>query len=418
VATQTAEVRFRGGYTALQWFGVLVVVSAPLGCASKAANDLSTGGSSGTNSGVMPSGGTTSTGIGGGTANTGGTAAGAGETGGGGTSGGAINTGGTTNAGGTSMGGEATGGDTNTGGTTNAGGTSMGGEATGGNTNTGGTTNAGGTSMGGEATGGNTNTGGTTYPYILSCFDDDNSHASDLMIYTSNDALNWTLLYDTGYTGPTGFMRDPSIMRHTDGKYYVAFTTPPDLSCCSDEQSFSIGSSSNLKDWTTIATVPCGVPGTKNTWSPEWFVDSDGSVHLTATLDLKIYHYEPTDSTLTKWGPPTAMNISGTLDAQVLKIGSTYHMILPNRHGTAPSFDGPWTWNSNLLPPACKEGPAMVHISGNTWRYYCDDGGNGHERSSLYTDLFQTWSSLDTLPVVGDNISQGTVIRGDTGHPF
>jgi hypothetical protein len=256
------------------------------------------------------------------------------------------------------------------------------------------------------------------YPYIFSCFDDDNTHLSDLMIYTSKDALNWTLLYDTGYLGPTGFMRDPSIMRYTDGKYYVAFTTPPTLACCGDEQSFSIGSSSNLKDWTTIATVPCGVAGTKNTWSPEWFVDTDGSVHLTATLDLSIYHYEPTDATLTKWGPPTAMNISGTLDAQVLKIGSTYHMILPNRHGTAPSFNGPWTWNNNLLPPACKEGPAMVHISGDTWRYYCDDGGNGHESTSLTTDLFQSWSPLVTLPVVGNNMSQGTVIRGDTGHPF
>jgi hypothetical protein len=195
---------------------------------------------------------------------------------------------------------------------------------------------------------------------------------------------------------------------------------PPNLSCCSAEQSFGIASSVNLKDWATIATVPCGRAGTTNTWSPEWFVDTDGSVHITATLDLAIYRYEPTDATLTKWGPPTAMGITGTLDAQVLKIGSTYHMILPNRHMTAPSLSGPWTENNNLLPPTCKEGPAMVHIGGNSWRYYCDDGNDtpAHESSSLTTDLFQTWSSLQTLPTVGDAISQGTVIRGDTGHPF
>ena len=60
----------------------------------------------------------------------------------------------------------------------------------------------------------------------------------------------------------------------------------------------------------------------------------------------------------------------------------------------------------------------MVHVSGDSWRYYCDNGGGGHESSSLTTDLFQTWTSLKTLPVVGNNISQGTVIRGDTGHPF
>jgi hypothetical protein len=264
---------------------------------------------------------------------------------------------------------------------------------------------------------GGADSGAPTYPYIFSCFND-SSTLSDLIIYTSQDALTWALLYDTKYVGPTGFMRDPSIMRHADGKYYVTFTTPPTLSCCGPETSFAIASSSDLKDWTTIAQVPCGVPGTVHTWSPEWFVDTDGSVHITATLDLKTYRYEPTDATLTRWGPPTAIGISGTIDTQIIKIGSTYHAIVPNRHATASSLDGPWTYDDSLDPPTCKEGPAIVHIGGSSWRYYCDDGSNGHERSSLTTDLFQTWSSLDTLPVVGNNISQGTVIRGDTGHPF
>ena len=389
------------------WLGLVAVVAClALGCTPGRDPDTTASGT-------------------GGVAQSGSGGASDGSTGGSGamSAGGATGSGGLTGAGGASTTGGTGGASTaSTGGVTGSGGVigSAGVTGSAGASGSGGVRGAGGVSGSGgvTATGGSAGSKGPTYPYILSCFDDDNSHASDLMIYSSNDALNWTLLSDTGYTGPTGFMRDPSIMRHTDGKYYVAFTTPPDLSCCSDEQSFSIGSSSNLKDWTTIATVPCGVAGTKNTWSPEWFVDDDGSVHLTATLDLSIYHYEPTDTTLTKWGPPTAMNISGTLDAQVLKIGSTYHMILPNRHGTAASLDGPWTWNNSLLPPSCKEGPAMVHIGGNTWRYYCDNGGGGHESSSLTTDLFQTWTSLETLPVVGNNISQGTVIRGDTGHPF
>jgi hypothetical protein len=259
---------------------------------------------------------------------------------------------------------------------------------------------------------------GPSYPYIFSNFNDA-ATLSSLMIYTSNDALNWTLLYDTKFTGPTGFMRDPSIMRHTDGKYYVAFTTPPTLSCCGDESSFAIASSADLKDWSTVATVPSGVAGVKNTWAPEWFIDSDGTVHVTVTLDLKTYRYEPTNSTLTKWGSGTFIGLNGTIDTQIIKIGTTYHAIIPNRHGTSSSLDGPWTFGSDYkAPPNCKEAPAVVHISGDTWRFYCDDGGNGHEKSSLTTDLFQTWSSLQTLPMVGDNISHGTVIRGDTGHPF
>jgi hypothetical protein len=334
-----------------------------------------------------------------------------------------VATGGTTGSGGTGeagrTGGDALDGSTAAGGsplTGAAGG--MAGSAGGAAGSTGvGATSGGGSGGGGTGGGGTGAGGGPSYPYILSCFDDNNTHPSDLMIYTSNDALNWTLLSDTGYTGPTGFMRDPSIMRHTDGKYYVAFTTPPDLGCCGPEKSFSIGSSSNLKDWTTIATVPGGIPGAKNTWSPEWFVDTDGSVHITATIDGTGYHYEPTDATLTKWGGPTPLGISGSIDYQIIKIGSTYHSITADRHGTASSLGGPWTFDQ-YKEPACKEGPAIVHISGTTWRYYCDNGGSGHEESSLTTDLFQTWSPLETLPVVGNNISQGTVIRGDTGHPF
>jgi hypothetical protein len=257
---------------------------------------------------------------------------------------------------------------------------------------------------------------GPSYPYILSCFND-SAPLSSLYIYTSTDALNWTLLYDTKYVGPTGFMRDPSIMRHTDGKYYVTFTTPPNIGCCGSETSFAIGVSDNLKDWTTIAQVPSSVPGTVHTWSPEWFVDTDASVHITATLDNKTYIYEPTDATLTKWGPGKFIGID-TIDTQIVKVGSTYHAIVQNRHGTSSSLDGPWTFDSTLAAPTCKEGPAILHIGGNTWRYYCDNGSNGHEKTSLTTDLFKTWTPLETLPVVGNNISQGTVIRGDTGHPF
>lgn len=253
------------------------------------------------------------------------------------------------------------------------------------------------------------------YPYIFACFNDASS-TSSLIIYTSDDGLNFKLLADTKYVGPSGFLRDPSIMRHTDGKYYVAFTTPPDLGCCGPQTSFGIASSPNLKDWTTVTQVQSGVAGVTNTWAPEWFVDTDGSVHIIVTLDLKPYRYEPTDATLTKWGPGKTMGLSNTLDTQILKIGSTYHAIIPGRHGTSASLDGPWSFN--LKQPSCKEAPAMVHISGDTWRFYCDDGSAGHEKSALTTDLFQTFSALTTLPSVGNNISHGTVIRGDTGHPF
>jgi hypothetical protein len=364
------------------WLSALVVAIVSCGSSTTPGGPIS-----GSGAGESGTGGASSSGATGASAS--GNVAGSGQ------SSGAGNTGGDTASmsGSTSQGG----------GTSGSGGTSEGG--TGGSPDTGGA----------SGTGGSADSGGTSYPYIFGCFNDA-AALSDLMIYTSKDALNWTLLYDTKYVGPTGFMRDPSIMRHTDGKYYVAFTTPPTQSCCGDESSFAIGSSANLKDWTTVAVVPSGVAGVKNTWAPEWFIDSDGSVHVIVTLDNKSYRYEPTNATLSQWGSGTFIGLSGNIDTQIVKVGSTYHAIIPRKHGTSASLDGPWALTSNA--PQCKEAPAVVHISDNTWRFYCDDGGNGHEKSGLSTDLFQTWSALQTLPVVGNNISHGTVIRGDTGHPF
>jgi hypothetical protein len=229
--------------------------------------------------------------------------------------------------------------------------------------------------------------------------------------------LNFTLLYDTGYVGPSGYLRDPSIMKHTDGKFYVAFTTPPTASCCGPQTSFAIASSANLKDWTTVTQVPCGVAGTNNTWAPEWFKDSDGSIHVLVTLDGKTHRYEPTDATLTKWSGPTWIGIGpGVIDTFIVKIGSTYHSFSKGtfvQHGTASSLDGPWTFDSTSYWPGCKEAPAVIDLGNGTWRLFCDAGGSGHEKSSDSTDMFKTWTTAATLPAVGNNISHGTVIKGN-----
>lgn len=261
----------------------------------------------------------------------------------------------------------------------------------------------------------------TTYPYVFSVFDD-SAPISDLKIYTSSDALNFTLLYDTGYTGPSGFLRDPSIMKNTDGKFYVAFTTPPTLACCGPEASFSIASSANLKDWTTVATVPCGVPGTTNTWAPEWFKDLDGSVYAIANVDGKSYSYKAMNQSMTMFSAPTWIGIGpGYIDTFILTIGATYHAFTKNNatyveHATASSLNGPWTFvgqNDWAGWGTHKEAPALILLPSGTWRFYTDAGSSGHEMYSDSADVFQTWTAPKTLPVVGNNISHGTVIKAN-----
>jgi len=291
---------------------------------------------------------------------------------------------------------------------------------------------AGGTTVialgGTTALGGRTATGGTTvkpavaYPYVFSVFND-SAAVSSLQIYTSNDALNFTLLADTGYTGPTGNLRDPSILLHTDGKFYVAFTTPPaGTGCCGAESSFSIASSSDLKKWTTVATVPSGIAGVSNVWAPEWYKDGDGSLHILVSVDQKTYRYEPTDATLTKFGAGTFIGIGpGYIDTFIVKTAGTYHAFAKKEatkfieHATASTLDGPWTfvgvgdwagWGTH------REAQDLLQLDNGNWRLYCDGGSAGHEMYSDSSDGFKTWTAIKGLPTVGNNISHGTVIRG------
>ena len=291
---------------------------------------------------------------------------------------------------------------------------------------------AGGTTVialgGTTALGGRTATGGTTvkpaaaYPYVFSVFND-SAAVSSLQIYTSNDALNFTLLADTGYTGPTGNLRDPSILLHTDGKFYVAFTTPPaGTGCCGAESSFSIASSSDLKKWATVATVPSGIAGVTNVWAPEWYKDGDGSLHILVSVDQKTYRYEPADASLTKFGAGTFIGIGpGYIDTFIVKTAGTYHAFAKKEvtkfieHATASNLDGPWTfvgvgdwagWGTH------REAQDLLQLDNGNWRLYCDGGSAGHEMYSDSSDGFKTWTAIKGLPTVGNNISHGTVIRG------
>ena len=366
----------------------------------------STGGSTATGGFSPAPGGTTA--LGGSTSSGGATASGGGTNSrGGASSGGATSLGGSTSSGGESQ----SGGSTSSGGVAGQSGT---GGASGGR----GGTSAGGQSGSGGASGGTSGGPGTgpSYPYIFSCFND-SAPSSDLIIYTSNDGLNFTLLYDTGYVGPSGYLRDPSIMKHTDGKFYLAFTTPPDAGCCGPQTSFAIASSSNLKDWTTVTQVPSGIAGVNNVWAPEWFKDTDGTIHILVSINSSTtYRYEPTDNTLTKWGTGTKIGMTGVIDTFMVKVGDTYHSFSKGsyvQHGTAPSLDGPWTYDGISHWPGCKEAPAVIGLPDGTWRLFCDAGGGGHEKSSDGSADFKTWTTATTLPNVGNNISHGTVIKGN-----
>jgi hypothetical protein len=268
------------------------------------------------------------------------------------------------------------------------------------------------------------------YGYAFSTFTGDDAAGMKLSIYTSSDALDFTLMSKPGFGGPSGYLRDPSIMKYVDGKYYVAYTDPLTDNCCGEEDHFSIAWSTDLVEWTNLTTVPAGVPGVAHAWAPEWFVEGS-SVYITANIDtldtdsdFKPYLFTAQDSTLATWSGPVALGFGPNyIDTFVLKVGGTYHAFAKNEttryceHATASNLTGPWTfvgtgnwagWGSGM------EGPAVVQIDDGTWRIYMDGQGSTPFVTATSPDLY-TWSSWIALPDgLGDVVRQGTVIRDTT----
>jgi hypothetical protein len=148
----------------------------------------------------------------------------------------------------------------------------------------------------------------------------------------------------------------------------------------------------------------------------------DGSVYAIVNVDGKTYSYKAMDDTFTTFAAPTWMGIGpGYIDTFILTIGPTYHAFTKSdatyvEHATATSLSGPWTFvgtNNWAGWGTHKEAPALILLPTGTWRFYTDAGSTGHEMYSDSADVFQTWTPPQTLPTVGNDISHGTVIKGN-----
>jgi MYXO-CTERM domain-containing protein len=262
--------------------------------------------------------------------------------------------------------------------------------------------------------------------YVFATFKSDAVADEKLFTYDSTDGLNFKLISATGYSGPSpGTLRDPSIMKYADGKYYVAHTNPQGAGCCGNEDHFSIATSSDLVHWTQLTTVKGGIPKLAHVWAPEWFVEGS-TVNVIANMDtgagdFQQYLFTARDASLTSWSGPVLMGIAKNhIDTFVLKVGTTYHAFVKSEstrfleHATAASLTGPWTligqgdwagWGSGM------EGPTIVKLDNGTWRMFLDP----QQSTFFYTDSTDLvkWSKAVPLPGIAAVARHGTVIRDE-----
>ncbi|MFF3611923.1 AbfB domain-containing protein [Streptomyces sp. NPDC002580] len=261
-----------------------------------------------------------------------------------------------------------------------------------------------------------------------------NSDDGTVNVYESDDATDFRLLKASAYTPPANRIRDASVFRHTDGYYYVTYTTHTwqDVST-----TIGFARSSDRVDWSFLYDYTVPITGLSRAWAPEWFVDGDGSVSVIVSCSLTSdewiftpYLLRATDSALTKWSSPTALTGIGPnhIDTFVVRTGSTYHAFTKNEttkyieYATAAALTGPYTirrtgdwagWGGT------REGPALVRLDNDGWRIFFDGYGDGSYYYSDSYDSFTTWSAPKKLPGISGTARHFSVVKetvsGGTG---
>jgi len=249
----------------------------------------------------------------------------------------------------------------------------------------------------------------------------------ELNIWQSTDGVNFTKVYNDVYDGkdvcphlglPTSdcSVRDPDIVIHNN-QYWMTFSAANDG--ISGTNAIPLATSSDLINWSYNQLIPTE-EGTQ-VWAPQWFTDSDGSVHILANAwtggadsgTAATYETHPLDSSWTSWSTPTA--ITGTfpdtqrIDDFVYKQGSMYYMFWSENsthalyEATSASLMSGWSGAVQITTGGGEmttgEGPSVAQLPNGTYALYIDALGSGMDLSTS-TDLM-TWGSQTYLPTFG-----------------
>ncbi|WP_407646284.1 glycoside hydrolase family 43 protein [Gordonia iterans] len=282
--------------------------------------------------------------------------------------------------------------------------------------------------------------------YTMVAFSDGNPNQMD--VYESTDGTEFRVLKEAAYRPPSGRVRDPSIFRHTDGNYYVTYTTgdgatigfarSPDRVtwthlrnhpvpfCCAllpgtgdgkgPVNPFGINGSAGFRDGPSLS------PFTTKAWAPEWFVDG-GKVHVILSMStgggFVPYVMTAQNPALTSWSWPVPFGglNADRIDTTVVKVGAKYHAIVKNEHkkvlehAVADRPTGPFAPRELASLGTLVEGPSVVQLPNGHWRLYFD---SYREKKYYYADSadgMKTWSPRRELPGLSGTVRHFTVLR-------
>jgi beta-galactosidase GanA len=257
--------------------------------------------------------------------------------------------------------------------------------------------------------------------YLMSSFTA--SSPNTLSVFSSPDGASFATLASETYTAPQRLLRDPSIVRHTDGYYYVVYTSGQ------DGAAFGITRSRDLKNWEPMSEARIALPGVGSVSAPEWLRDKDGSLKVAVSLSrdgakgaFSTYIVEP-NADFSQWSAPKPLQgLQGYADTFVVASGEGYAAFARNQQSgfielaTASSLAGPWTvqkkgdwagWGAG------REAPALVKLPGGGWRIYFGDSASKRSWYADSQDNFASWTPKKEVGGVSTVARHFTVLAED-----
>ncbi|RJG21309.1 beta-galactosidase [Massilia cavernae] len=220
--------------------------------------------------------------------------------------------------------------------------------------------------------------------------------ANALSVLASHDGIAFTSLASETWSPPTGTLGDPSLMRHSDGRYYLVYASG------TPGGGFGLARSTDLRRWEFVREVQLG-PGPVR--SARWVRDRDGSPKVVVTLPAGGARVITPDEGFSRWSAAAPMRglDDGYLDSAVVADGEGYAAVARDgRSGRlvlarAASLAGPWRIDTEAGLAVLGTGlrpSALVRLASGGWRLYA-----GGERA-WYADSrdgMRSWSEKRPL---------------------
>ncbi|WP_313035623.1 beta-galactosidase, partial [Massilia alkalitolerans] len=250
--------------------------------------------------------------------------------------------------------------------------------------------------------------------------------ANTLSLLSSNDGANFVSLASETWTPPSGKLSDPTLARHADGRYVLAYAGAA-------PGSIGLASSQDLRRWE--ATREVGIASSQ-VRTPNWVRGADGQLHLVATIGRGSHVLTP-DAQLANLSAPAPMRglEDGYTDTVVAPEGDGFVAVAREAASgrlvlaRAADLKGPWRVEQqstlNDLGTSIKAA-GLVRL-GATLRLYTrgDDGQrawfadsqDGGRTWSAQSRLLGTAAMASSFGVMGEDAKAFDRIAAPKGRP-